>query len=153
MKFLKALLILVVAIPLVLIVGFYIRNKSVGPIGWAEDDVQKRLRMHMKDPESMVIRSSYVVTRQKGPTTTEISICGIVDGKNSFGGYTGGQRFASRSVHDSQYKTFDTYSVEVEDPQQKSKSDSLGLLSAFERVYWNELCVDEAHPPLIASKS
>ena len=96
----------------------------------------------------MLIRSSFVVKRSNSSGTTEISVCGVVDGKNSFGGFSGGQRFASLSYHHAQLKTFDTQSVEIEDPVQKSAAERLGRLSAFEQVYWNSRCVDETHPPL-----
>ena len=86
MKTVKWILVLIVLIPVVIMVSFFIRNKAVGPEGWARDDVEKVLRAQMKDPDSMVIRSSYVVTRVSG-AQTEISICGVVDGRNAFGGY------------------------------------------------------------------
>lgn len=54
---------IIVAIPVVLIAGIYVHNKAIGPVGWAQDNTQKALRAHMKDPGSMVIRSSYVVQK------------------------------------------------------------------------------------------
>ena len=150
MKYLKFLLAALIAIPVLLMSAAFIRNKAVGPAGWAEDDVNKRLRNIMKDPDSMIIRSFYIVERKKSASTTEISVCGIVDGKNSFGAYTGGQRFSSLSIHDSELKAFSTYSVEMENPEQKIASRQLGRLSPFEQVYWNQRCVDSAHPPLVA---
>jgi hypothetical protein len=108
LKIFKWLVILIVAIPVVIIAGAYIRNKAIGPAGWAEENTLKALKAKMKDPESMAIRSSYIVQRSKGDDSVEIFVCGIVDGKNSFGGYTGGVRFASRSVSSKRFNTFDT---------------------------------------------
>lgn len=137
----------ILIIPVVLVVGIFIRNKSIGPVGWAKDDVEESLRAQMKDPSSMVIRSSYVVVRASG-AQTEISICGLVDGRNSLGGYVGDIRFASRSVSNKEVGTFETYSVKLEDLEQTFEARSVKMLSAFEHVYWNNWCVDEHHPAL-----
>jgi hypothetical protein len=138
----------VVAVPVVFVAGIFVVNKISGPVGWAKADVEKNLRAQMKDPDSMVIRSSFVVKR-KMEGRTEISVCGTVDGKNNFGGYTGGMRFASRSV--STKNTFDTYTVKIEDPRDLAQARNLNILSTFEKIYWNEFCVDERHPALTAS--
>lgn len=84
MKFLKWFLILLITIPVFIAAGIYIRNKAAGPVGWAEDNTNKALRAKMKDPDSMTIRSSYIVLKTNDRNDTEINICGIVDGKNSF---------------------------------------------------------------------
>lgn len=152
MKFLKWFLILLIIIPVVLVAGVYIRNKAAGPVGWAEDNTNKALRAKMKDPDSMTIRSSYIVLKTNDRNDTEINICGIVDGKNSFGGYTGGTRFASRSVSSKALGTFDTHSVEMEDEQQKALALKVNMLSSFEKVYWNDYCVDATHPPITPTK-
>ena len=137
----------IVLVPAVFLAGAFIRNKAIGPIGWAKDDVEKSLRAQMKDPSSMMIRSSYVVVRTSG-AQTEISVCGLVDGRNSFGGYVGGMRFASRSVSDKEAGTFETYSVKLEDLKQTSEARSVRMLSGFEHIYWNNWCVDADHPAL-----
>ena len=148
----KWVVILLVAIPALFVAGVYVRNKAVGPTGWAEDNTIKALKAKMKDPDSMVIRSSYVVLKTNDKEDTEIFICGIVDGKNSFGGYAGGTRFASRSVSSKRLDTFDTYSVEMESREGKALASSVKWLSTFEKVYWNNYCVDAAHPPLTPTK-
>lgn len=147
MKAVKWILVVIVLIPVVIMVSAFIRNKAVGPEGWARDDVEKALRGKMKDPDSMVIRSSYVVKRVVGDRT-EISICGIVDGRNSFGGYAGGMKFASMSVSNTELGVFDTYTVELENPANTSDARSVSRLSGFESVYWNQFCVDANHPAL-----
>lgn len=152
MKILKWFVILIISIPFVLAVGFYIRNKAVGPLGWAEDNTIKALRIKMKDPDSMVIRSSFVLQKQDKNNNTVISICGIVDGKNGFGGYTGGTRFVSVSIATNITNTFDTYIVEIENAEEESVAASVHMLSGFEKVYWNGNCVDDAHPALVPKK-
>jgi len=152
MKFLKWFLILLIAIPAVIVASAYIRNKAVGPTGWAEDNTIKRLRAKMKDPDSMAIRESFFVHKIDAKNDEEIFMCGIVDGRNSFGGFTGGTRFASRSVSSKRLGTFDTYAVEIEDVEQKALASSVKMLSSFAKVYWNEYCVDATHPPITPTK-
>jgi hypothetical protein len=139
-------------VPVVLIAGIYIHNKAIGPVGWAQDNTEKALREHMKDPDSMVIRSSYVVQKTDAKGNQLIYICGIVDGKNSFGGYAGGTRFASKSEYSKALDTFDTWSVQIEDPEQERSAKDVGMLSGFDSVYWNDWCVDASHPAIVASK-
>ena len=144
---------IVVAIPIVLIAGIYVHNKAIGPVGWAQDNTVKALKERMKDPDSVVIRSSYVVQKADDKGSQFIYICGIVDGKNSFGGYAGGTRFASKSESSKSLGTFDTWSVQMEDPEQERAAKHVGMLSGFDSVYWNDWCVDATHPAIVASKS
>ncbi|MCE5234401.1 MAG: hypothetical protein ABFC67_12615 [Mizugakiibacter sp.] len=144
---------IIVAIPIVLIGGIYVHNKTIGPVGWARGNTAKSLREQMKDPDSMVIRSSYVVQKTDDKGNQFIYICGIVDGKNSFGGYAGGTRFASKSEYSKSLDTFDTWSVQMDDPEQERTAKSVGMLSSFDSVYWNDWCVDANHPAIVASKS
>jgi hypothetical protein len=133
---------IVVAVPFVLTASIYIRNKAVGPAGWAQDNTVKALKEHMKDPSSMVIESSYVVQKTDDKGHQLISICGIVDGRNSFGGYSGGTRFASQSTYSKSAETFYTLAVQMEDPKKQRTAKEVGMLSAFDIVYWNDWCVD-----------
>jgi hypothetical protein len=150
MKFLKWLLIVVIAIPLVLVAGIYVRNKAVGPVGWAEDNTVKALKMKMKDPGSMVIRSSYFVQKTNTAGDVEIAMCGLVDAKNSFGGFAGGTRFVSVSSDNKNPATFDTYIVQMDESSSSDKAEAqqVHMLTGFEKVYWNGHCVDDAHPAL-----
>lgn len=148
MRILKWLLIIVA----VLIAGIYIRNKAIGPEGWAFDNTERELMSRMKDPDSLEIRTHFVITRVNG-NKSEIFICGQVDGKNSFGAYTGGTRFASRSTSNKDLGTFDTWSVQVEDEQETRKAREVNMLSSFEQVYWNDWCVDSKHAPVTVSGS
>lgn len=149
MKVLKWIAVLAILVPALLIAGIFVRNKAVGPVGWAHDNTVTRLKALMKDPDSLVIRSSYVVEMPEGDGST-IGVCGIVDGKNSFGGFTGGSRFVSSSSRTP--NTFDTNVVVMEDISQTETAHSVGMLSGFESVYWNAYCVDPSHPALVAPK-
>ncbi len=148
MKFVKWFVVLLVAIPVVFVAGIYVRNKAIGPVGWAEDNTIKALKEKMKDPDSMAIRSSFVIRRtDERNGSEEIFICGIVDGRNSFGGYAGGTRFASRSVFSKALGTFDTYSVEIEDWKDKEMATQAKMQSSFEKFHWNKWCLDFTIPP------
>jgi hypothetical protein len=135
---LLAFVLVLVAVPL----SAYVRNKLIGPVGWAQDDAERLLRQRVKDPGSMVIRSSFAVAAPDG----SIAICGIVDAKNSFGGYTGGVRFVSQSLALS--GSFTHIGLQLEDAAETRAARQVNRLSGFEEVYWNGSCVDEAHPPL-----
>lgn len=148
MKVVKWILIIIVAIPLLVITGAYIRNKAIGPTGWALENTTKELRNRMRDPESMIIRSSFIIEKTDKDGDTEIYVCGIVDGRNGFGGYAGGTRFVSKSLHSERLKVFDTHSVELDKPEDILAAKRVGRISAFEEVYWNSSCVDSTHPPI-----
>ena len=139
MKILKIALISVVALFVLFAGGSYVRNKLIGPEGWAMDRTEQRLQAMMKDPGSTVIRSSQTFSRIDPATgNTIIHICGVVDGKNSFGAFSGGTRFVSRSV--SSADTFDTYEVDLEPPEDVALALRANLPSPFEEVYWTPNC-------------
>src|SRR5262245_50238013 len=115
MKALKWIVASLVGIPLLTVSIIYVRNKVIGPVGWANDITAERLAEQMRDPESMRIRSSYVIEKTTADGDREIAICGVVDGKNAFGAYTGGTRFVSLSNSSAEFHTFDTLFVEIED--------------------------------------
>lgn len=149
MKTLKWLLVLLVGIPLLVVTGVYLRNKAVGPAGWAKDNTINQLKTNMRNPGSMVIRSSYTVSAaQPGKHATTIVLCGVVDAKDEAGTYTGGLRFLSESVDDNDAGTFETDPVLIEDPAQKVQARRLHVLSTFESASWNTRCVDASHPAL-----
>jgi hypothetical protein len=150
MKKLKWAVVLLVGVPLLIVAGVYVRNKSVGPAGWARDNTLKELKANLRHPGSMVIRSSYIVkTADPAKNVNVIELCGIVDAQDDAGQYTGGRRFVSRSIDDLGAGTFDTYAVMIEDPAQKIAADSQHVLSTFASRYWNKHCVDTAHAPLV----
>lgn len=61
--------------------------------------VQDGVRRSLKDPESARFGPMQAATNEAG----DISVCGLVNGRNSYGGYTGEQPFiggfASRAFH------------------------------------------------------
>lgn len=135
----KKIAVILIAVPVLVVGGIYIRNKSIGPEGWAMDNTIDRLAQQLKDPESIVIRSSQTMTTVDPKTQSKtIYICGMFDGKNSFGAYGGATRFVSRSV--STESTFDTYDVTIEDPDDVALARRVNMDSSFEKVYWKPNC-------------
>lgn len=152
MKLVKWLVALLVGVPLLVVAGVYLRNKAVGPAGWARDNTIEQLKPNMRDPASMVIRSSYIISvKAPGKNSTTLTLCGVVDAKNDAGAYTGGLRFVSDSVDDNDAGTFDTGPVLIEDPAQKAEAQRQHVLSDFEAAAWNTRCVDAAHAALAAA--
>ncbi len=132
--------------------GIYIHNKSLTPEDLAMENTTARLRSLLKDPESMKIRASYIVFKSNDRGSTDVSVCGVVDGKNSFGGYTGGTKFVSVSTWTKDPDTFSTWIVELEDATEAQRSKDAGRLSPFDSVYWNSHCVDAMHPAATATQ-
>lgn len=104
---------------------------------------QHAVKQSLKDPPSARFGEAFVVV--KPPTKDGVvmqSTCGIVDGKNGFGGYTGGTRYvAMQSAGPNGVMTF---SVTIEDGNRQATLDN--KTTTFEKVYWNANCVDAAHP-------
>lgn len=152
MKIVKWLVVILVGVPLLILAGIYIRNKAVGPAGWARDNTARQLKVNLKHPDSMVLRSSYTI-KVPGAASTTLFLCGVVDAKDDAGAYTGGLRFVSKSIDDNAAGTFDTLAVVIEDPAQTIQAGSQHVLSAFESGTWNAHCVDATHPPLTLAAS
>lgn len=149
-RILKWTLSIILVVPVVVVAGIWLRNKTVGPEGWLRDDAEKAIRAQLVDPNSFVMRESYYVRKPEKNGGTYISLCGIFDGKNRMGGYAGGARFVARGL--SFEDTFTVISVNLDNREEKYTSNKVGMLSPFEEVYWNGFCVDEAHPALVPEK-
>ncbi|SDM56860.1 hypothetical protein SAMN05428957_10870 [Oryzisolibacter propanilivorax] len=128
-----------------------------GLVGCGSDEdqarwsAQKVIAARMKDPDSAKFRDVYTVDAPSTlPNTRRIAVCGVVDGKNSFGTYTGGDRFVVLQSFDSKFNTQDTVTAEVEPADRRATPDSrkAGMpATVYESVYWNRYCVDASHPP------
>lgn len=142
MRILKITILAIIGLFVLMVGSIYVRNKVVGPEGWAMDDTEKRLRLQVKDPDSMVIRSARTFTRRDEDGTNNIYICGTVDGRNSYGAYGGASRFVSWSTSGS--GTFNLVSVTVEERDDVTAAERVGRPSAFETVYWSRHCQPES---------
>jgi hypothetical protein len=143
----KLALLLLIGVPVITIGSIYVRNKAVGPQGWLKDDTEKLLRARMKDPDSMVIRQHYFVRGGPAGSPNTIAICGVVDGKNAFGSYSGGTRFVAYAMAGNDYYSGPQV-LYMEDAKEQEEAKSVNMLSAFDKVYWNGHCVDQDHPAI-----
>lgn len=119
---------------------------------YARSSAEKQVSARMKDPDSVKFRNEFIVHKEIDKDGfQDLTTCGIVDGKNSFGAYTGGSRFVVSQSRNEKYRTFDTISVMVEDKSERratvSSRDTDKPETIFERVYWNPGCSDATHPP------
>ena len=120
---------------------------TASPEEQAQELTEINLKQLLKDPDSMKIKSSFIVKKpadKKGDF--DISVYDVVDGKNGFGGYTGGIPFVGKSAVFNGETHF--ISINIEDPTDKKNATQLKKLSAFEEIFWNKYCVDATHQKL-----
>ncbi|EGR0073208.1 hypothetical protein [Vibrio cholerae] len=137
MKKLKIFLLVIITIPTLVVFSIFIRNKAIGPEGWMRDDLISELKKMVKNPESLVIRQEYVYRKNDSPLT-HIYICGLADARNSFGAYTGGFRFVATGYYTEKLYNFSGVNIETDDEIATAKS--VGVKTAFEKVYWDSYC-------------
>lgn len=149
-NFLYLGLLAILSIPVIFFGSAIIYGMTRTPSSIALSNVEKKLRETMKDPDSMVIRSSYFITEKEDGKIKSMHVCGVVDGRNGFGGYQGGIRFVADMDGSS---APDVYHLELDDGDESLNKflKGKGMLTPFEKVYWNGGCVDEYHPALTAS--
>jgi hypothetical protein len=88
---------------------------------------QSAVKQHLTDPDSAQFSDETVVwNRNSSGYVTDVTVCGWVNSKNTFGGYAGKTRFVATS--DSDVLKF---------PRVHIESDS--TTSIFE-IYWNPIC-------------
>lgn len=63
-----------------------------------EDSLKQAVASELKDPSSAVFGDVKIYTNTSENGVTHVAACGKVGGKNSFGAYTGMQRFVSTGV-------------------------------------------------------
>ncbi len=94
---------------------------------------EKNIARKLKDPDSAKFGKTFVVRK---PSTTgafsEVAACGTMDGKNSFGAYTGGTRFVVKGLQGD--GLLDISIMELDDPTESKPT-------SFEKVYWNAYCM------------
>lgn len=113
-------------------------------------EAEHQVENQLKDPDSAKFKSIFIVRGKQDENGFETAyVCGVVDGKNSFGAYTGGIRFVVRQSIGHKYRTFDTASVTLEDSEKRATPESVNSEkreTIFESIYWNSKCVDSTHP-------
>lgn len=117
---------------------------------------KERIASQLKDPDSAKFRDTFIVEQaEEANGMQKIAVCGIVDGKNSFGAFTGGTRFVVAFFQVKKFKTLDVASVNLESSDNSGVPVSRGsklLWTPFEAVYWDTYCVDHQHPPTYSGK-
>ena len=102
----------------------------------ARGSAEKAISAKLKDPGSAKFTDVFLVeVKAPAPETRHVAVCGTVDGKNSFGAYSGGSRFVVlKSFGLGQFKTEGTVFAEIEDVSSTSSA------KAFAQVYWSKYC-------------
>ena len=122
---------------------------------WAAEKV---VAASLKDPDSAKFKDVYVQDAQheQNELLRFQVVCGVVDGKNSFGALTGGSRFivlqalAKKIQNDSP----STISVNIESSDRRPTAASWNKENPetlFES-HWNKSCVNATHPPTYTAK-
>lgn len=116
----------------------------------AESKARAAVKGLLKDPPSARFKDAYVVRRPADANGIQtLAVCGIVDGKNGFGAYTGGSRYVVTMVDGA--GALLVSSATIDDGDRRAALD--GQETIFERVYWNPSCVDVGHPAMMTAQS
>jgi hypothetical protein len=120
---------------------------------WTSEAHQKAQAM-LKDPPSARFKGEYIVKGKPDKSGNfQYAVCGVIDGKNGFGGYTGGSRYVLSGFASEGVRGTDG-TLNMEDPSD-TKPVGLGndrTVTAFEYIYWNPTCVDAEHPAAHSAK-
>jgi hypothetical protein len=113
---------------------------------------EKHVAAMLKDPDSARFSGVYLVPGPMREGVQTVAICGVVNGKNSFGAYGGGERFVAYGykgkVGDSRLLGISRAYFEGADRRTTvDTTDKPNKTTIFEKIHWNEACVDAAHPP------
>ncbi|EFI60726.1 MULTISPECIES: hypothetical protein [Comamonas] len=93
---------------------------------------EKNIARKLKDPDSAKFGKTFIVRKPANELgISEVVACGTIDGKNSFGAYTGGVRFVVRGLQGGDL--LDISIMELDDPTESKPT-------TFEKVYWNAYC-------------
>ena len=121
-------------------------------------DAEKAVKAMLKDPASAQFSGLYVVFEPPDDGVRRVAVCGYVNARNSYGGYTGKQRFvASGHIGKVASSTLlDVGHAQIEGPERFATVESAKTSepeTVFEKVYWNRSCVDAAHPPTFSGEN
>jgi len=119
---------------------------------WA---AEKAVQSHLKDPDSAKFERTFVIRAEPDERGySKLAACGVVNGKNSYGAYSGDVRFVAWGSQGPGMQ--DIASVNVENPFERSATvgsrETKNPATVFEQVYWNTHCVDATHQPSYTAK-
>ncbi len=140
----------------VLIVTVVALSSCGSPDDYAKLSAEKAVAARLKDPPTARFSNEFVVRKPVAKNgQQELATCGVVDGKNSFGGYTGGTRFVVIQMQwfKPAEPSFDNVYVTIDDGDRRAALGEPAHQTAFEKVSWNESCVDADHPATFTAQS
>src|ERR1700722_3857616 len=98
------------------------KTRSADSRAFSQDVVEVAVRAQLRDPQSAVFRDLSATTdRKTGASPAGLVVCGYVNAKNGFGGFTGEKPFIN---------FYGTKMVEIEPTPRTSKFNAS----------WNKLC-------------
>lgn len=106
----------------------------------AIDKAADMVASQLKDPESASFSNLRFVEEKYIGDTRYGYLCGFVNSKNSFGGYTGSLRF-SAAVNYTKGGSFSVSYIELEEGENSRKMR--GEMTYFEHYYWKKRCISE----------
>lgn len=119
-------------------------------------EAREHVAAQLKNPDTARFGTSFVVRKQvekNGAVFDAVALCGLVDGKNAFGAYAGGTRYVVGGFQGGKIVTIVGVDLEDGDRRATVKSyDKAEKATIFEELYWNEKCVDAAHPPTYSAQ-
>jgi hypothetical protein len=111
----------------------------------------------LKDPDSAEFSDEFIVrTAPDSNGLQTVSVCGLVNSKNSFGAYTGPERFVVNFIavgSDGAINEPPFVYLDEGDLTEAYATPETPQPTNFEALYWNKSCVDDRHPATFSAAS
>ena len=120
--------------------------KPENEVIWKSERAVKR---QLKDPDSAKFKKSYLVLDERKEHFITGHVCGEVNAKNAFGGYTGFKRFITSVSISEDSSSVATVKIETGNESTFQDSD----LTSFEKVYWIPSCEKESNIELLENQT
>lgn len=119
----------------------------LNPSSEAKMLAEKAVTAQLKDPDSAKFGDAFVVVTpaKESPGLEDVAVCGLVNAKNGFGGYTGDQRYVAYGFRHVGGTNTTIVAVNFENLASEQQCET-GRENAFEQFAWNVHCFDDAHP-------
>lgn len=125
---------------------------SLTALGASDEDViktaQAMVASKLKDPESARFSDSFIY-RRSDPYIQYTTLCGKVNSKNSFGGYTGAMRY-SATLTFSESGDVEVLSTNFEEGDNLMNMED--GLTIFEKLQWRGICAPGETPYEVGQK-
>lgn len=120
-------------------------------------NAEKHVKSMLKDPESARFGDIYLVPGEAKDGVQSVAVCGLVNAKNSFGGYGGGERFVAYGYKGKVggSKLLGISRAYFEGTDRRATVDTINKpqkTTIFEKIHWNQACVDATHPPTFSGE-